>query len=157
MKSSRRPAGSISLGLLLARLPMGAFFLIAGYQKVFKIGVENFVAFASQSPRIPHWAPPGALHTYLHAVPYLEMSVGALLVLGLLARLGGLVGAVMVSSFIIGATGIYAEGLPFTPNFIYLGLLLLFVFAGPGMISLDGLMFGPPKERPKPPAEGEHD
>lgn len=133
---------STTVGLLLARLPMGAFFLLAGYQKIFQVGVGKFVHEASRSPRMPDWAPPAGVSAYLHAVPFLELVVGILLVLGLVARVGGLIGSLMVVSFIIGATGLRDPNLPFTPNLIYLGVLLLVLLAGPGRISLDAVLLG---------------
>lgn len=143
LKSER----STNLGLLLARLPMGAFFLIAGYQKVFKIGVDNFIGFASRYGSAPKGIPADWVHTYLHAIPFMELGVGLALVLGLFGRLGGFIGALMVLSFEIGFTGLHGnnpndQALPFHPNLIYVGLLLMLLFVGPGRISLDGLIFG---------------
>lgn len=135
---------SASFGLLLARIPMGAFFLIAGYHKMLG-GVGNF-AHAMIS-YVPASVPQGLGSTYLHAVPFLEIAVGVLLILGLLGRLAALIGALMVISFTVGLTGIHEGSLPFHPNMIYLGLLLGILFAGPGKISVDGLIFG---RRPRP-------
>jgi uncharacterized membrane protein YphA (DoxX/SURF4 family) len=136
----------MNVGLLLARLPMGAFFLIAGIHKL-HMGIDQFVSFASHSGSAPRAVPPDWVNTYLHAVPFLELTVGLLLILGILTRLGGLIGALMVLSFTIGYTGLHGQspsdqGLPFHPNLIYLGILLLVFLAGPGRISLDGMLFG---------------
>src|SRR5271154_5941604 len=121
MRNPLRSESSMNLGLLLARLPMGAFFLLAGIHKVTG-GVQEFVNaqignVPSQIPRI--WA-----ERYLHALPYTEIVVGSLLILGLFGRLAGFAGAVVVTTIIIGVTGIFASNMPFQPNLIYLGLLL---------------------------------
>lgn len=146
MKNPLRSERSSDLGLLAARLPMGAFFLIAGCTKIFSIGVDNFVSFASHSGHIPSAVPEAWVHTYLHTVPFLELAVGLMLVLGLFGRLGGLVGALLVISFTIGYTRLHGtspsdQALPFHPNFIYLGLLLMVFLLGPGRMSLDALIF----------------
>jgi uncharacterized membrane protein YphA (DoxX/SURF4 family) len=65
-----------------------------------------------------------------------------MLILGLFGRLAGLAGSIVVTTIIIGATGVFQKGLPFHPNVIYLGLLLMVLLVGPGRISLDGMMFG---------------
>ena len=141
MKNPLKTETSAGLGLLAARVPMGMFFLIAGYGKF--TGSGGVSGFVSQSRSgIPGWISPQLGHYYLGAVPYLEVIVGAFLVLGLLTRLVGLIGALMITSFIIGATGIRGNGLPFSPNLIYLGLLLLVFLVGPGKLSVDALLFG---------------
>jgi len=152
MKNPLKSDASVSLGLLLARLPIGAFFLIAGYDKL-REGVNKFVAFASQSATIPQWVPPGYTDTYLHVVPFLEVAIGAMLLLGLLTRLGALIGGLMVVSYVVGLTHLHGntpsdQALPFHPNLIYLGLLLALLFVGPGRFSLDGVLFGKKKHKP---------
>lgn len=141
MKNPLKTPSSNSLGLLLARLPIGAFFLLAGYSKI-KMGIANFVETASHSPRVPASVSPQLVSGYLHALPFLEILVGAVLIIGLSTRVAGLLGALMVISFIVCFTGLESQGSPFTPNLIYAGILLLVFFAGPGRVSLDGLIIG---------------
>ena len=140
MKQQTKLPVSVSLGLLLGRLPMGAFFLLAGCLKV-RMGVNNFVGFAMRGSHVPPVVPESFVNGYLHAVPFMEIIVGVMLILGLFARAGGLIGSLMVISFIIGATGWTTPGLPFTPNLIYLGILLAVLVAGPGSASADRLIF----------------
>jgi uncharacterized membrane protein YphA (DoxX/SURF4 family) len=140
MRNPLRNESSMNLGLLLARLPMGAFFLLAGIHKV-SAGVQGFVS--SQLGNVPSQIPRNWAEGYLHALPYTEIAVGSLLILGLFGRLAGFAGAVVVTSIIIGYTGIYSNsGVPFQPNLIYLGLLLMILLVGPGRIGLDGMIFG---------------
>lgn len=141
MTNPLRTEKSTSLGLLLARLPMGAFFLLAGISKI-RMGIDNFVSFATSNGTPPHAIPADWVHTYLHAFPFLEIAVGTLLIVGLIGRVGALVGALMVISIVVGFTGIKDPNLPFHPNLIYLGILLLIFLAGPGRISVDGALFG---------------
>jgi uncharacterized membrane protein YphA (DoxX/SURF4 family) len=126
---------------------MGGFFLMLGIAKL-RGGVDSFVssAIGGVPTAVPHeWG----LH-YLQAVPYAETAIGAMLILGLLTRLAGFVGAAMITTFIIGATGWKAEPLPFHPNFIYVGVLLTLFLVGPGKISLDGMLF---KKKSTPPMD----
>jgi uncharacterized membrane protein YphA (DoxX/SURF4 family) len=145
MTNPLKTEASFNLGLLLGRLPMGAFFLLAGVSKL-QMGVGRFVSFAASSGHAPPVVPPQWFDTYLHAVPFLELTVGVFLILGLLGRVGGLIGALMVLTFTVGFTGLYGNppdhGIPFHPNFIYMGLLLVIFLLGPGRISVDSILFG---------------
>lgn len=130
---------SSSAGLLLARLPMGVFMLLAGVQKL-QGGATSFASKYAGS--IPSWASQEWGRQYLHAIPVLEVVIGAMLIFGFLGRLAALVGALMVISYTIAVTGWKAEPLPFSPNLIYIGLLLMTFLTGPGRISADGALFG---------------
>lgn len=138
MRNPLKTDRSAGLGLFLARLPMGLFFLLAGCAKI-SGGMNRFVA--QYSGNVPRWAPPGYGNYYLHAVPFLEIAVGVLVTVGLLTRLFSLIGAVMILTFIIGVTGLRNPA-PFNPNCIYLGLMLMLFLVGPGKMSLDYLLFG---------------
>jgi uncharacterized membrane protein YphA (DoxX/SURF4 family) len=138
MKNPLKSETSVNLGLLLARVPMGIVFVVAGVMKL-QGGVEQFVR--SQIGNVPHWAPRAWGEGYLHALPFVEIAVGAMLILGLFGRLAGFVGALVVLSIIIGSTGVFATGYLFHANVIYMGLLLAVLLIGPGRLSLDGLMF----------------
>lgn len=150
MTNPLKTNASASLGLLLARLPVGAFFVLAGYQKVFKTGVDSFVKLATTTARpLPFEVSPGLMNGYLHAVPFLELIVGTWLIVGILSRISALVGGLMVASFIVGCTGIMMSGMPFHPNLVYLGVLLCVLLAGPGNLSLDNLLFNKKKRKPQ--------
>jgi uncharacterized membrane protein YphA (DoxX/SURF4 family) len=138
MKNPLKTDGSAGLGLLAARVPMGIFFLVLGYWKL-QAGVSLFVA--NNLSAVPQPVPREWGFHYLQGVPYAEVTVGAMLILGLLTRLAGFVGAAMVVTFMIGTHLYKADGLPFHPNFIYVGILLTIFLVGPGRISLDRLFF----------------
>jgi uncharacterized membrane protein YphA (DoxX/SURF4 family) len=140
----RNPLGSSNasgLGLLFARAPLGVLFIVAGFRKFTAAGgVDGFVAqFASM---IPTWAPKAAGEGYLRAIPYAEIVVGASLVLGVAARVGGLAASILLVSFMVAVTGFRDANQPLHPNVIYLGVALLVTLAGPGEISMDRFMWG---------------
>jgi putative oxidoreductase len=144
------PTRAASIGLLFARLPLGAYFIVAGATKL-KNGRAGFVEYAST--HIPDWSlakrlPPDFIHGFLNSLPWIELAVGILLVLGLLTRVAGLAVSLLLISFIVcftGPSGQLAETvkLPFQPNFVYLGSALAVLFCGPGRLSADGFLFGP--------------
>ena len=146
MTNPLKSESSRSLGLLLARLPIGAYFVLAGYSKVFgEGGVDAFVA--KSLPAVPEYMPPWFGSNYLHALPYAEIALGSLLILGLLTRLSALAVTGMLVSFVIAYTGVKDPPRPFHANLIYVGLAAMFILTGPGKISLDGLLFGRRKDR----------
>ena len=139
MNNPLKSFSSLSLGLLLARIPMGAFFIIAGYKKLMVIGMQKFIEENIQ--HVPATVPHDLGSYYLHALPYLEMAVGTLLIVGFVTRFMGLLGAAMVVSFVIGSTGLMNSATGFHSNVIFIGLLSLLFFSGAGALSLDGLLF----------------
>ena len=121
---------STSLGLLLARLPIGVLFLLQGYNKIKNIGVTQFVA--DHITMVPKYMPPWFPKAYLTAVPIAELTFGAFVILGLLTRVAGFFVSAMLISFVI-ATREYNDPRWIEhPNFIFLGATLLLFFAGPG-------------------------
>lgn len=142
---TRAPAGA-SLALLLNRLSLGAYFLLAGYSKVFKVGVEEFYEGPFQSLK-PEWLPEWFAYPFGYALPFTEMLFGALLVIGLLTR----VSAMVLFLLLVGITIALAEnGVflynppqvpgPFHTNVILGTLALALVFLGPGGLSLDRII-----------------
>ena len=136
----RYPTMVQSIGLFVARVPLGAYFLLAGVAKL-RGGVGKFVEGSLSTARehLPEkWA-----SIYLNALPYAEIVLGGMLILGLLTRVTSFIMSALLVSFIMAVTGIKHEALPFEPNLIFLGLALGLVFCGPGRLSIDGLLFGP--------------
>ena len=153
MKNPLACEGCTGVGLLLARVPLGTVLALAGYQKFTQGGVGEFVQRHMSTAE--QFMSPQMAGIYLHAVPYAEVVLGALLVAGLLTRVSGLLAAAMLFSFGLamgGASGFFTyppERAPelFRAPFTYGVLALVAFFAGPGRISLDGLLFG---RRPAP-------
>jgi uncharacterized membrane protein YphA (DoxX/SURF4 family) len=140
----RNPLGSSnasSLGLLLARAPLGVLFIVAGFRKFSAAGgVDGFLTQFVKM--IPTWAPKTAGEGYLRAIPYAEIVVGAALVLGVASRVGGFAASILLTSFMVAVTGWRDANQPLHPNVIYLGVALLVMLAGPGGISMDRFMWG---------------
>jgi putative oxidoreductase len=131
-----------SIGLLIARLPIGFFFLIAGANKV-KGGIPAFVQSAGGA--VPSYLPTSLGHGYLYALPVFEILVGACLILGLFFRPVAFVASLMILSFILAVTGVTSDAGPFQPNVVFLGLALGLAFAGPGAFSADRALFRKPR------------
>jgi len=136
---------STDIGLLLARLPLGVMFVIAGCNKFVAAG--GFEKFAADSAAlVPTWVQKvqysqPVMHYYLLALPFLEIIGGLLIVLGLLTRLGGFICSMLLVSIILATSSFHTANVPHA-NLIFLSLTLLLFLNGGGRISLDGLFWG---------------
>lgn len=144
------------LGLLLVRVGFGLYLTLAGWGKVateFREGFGTFYkgGFSSSSPT---WLPDWFGMPYGYALPWLELIVGGMLILGLLSRFAATGAFLMLLSFTIvkvignGYTGLGDEERGFfTTNYLFTVVYFLLIFTGAGAASLDRLFFG--KREPK--------
>jgi uncharacterized membrane protein YphA (DoxX/SURF4 family) len=87
---------------------------------------------------------------YLTTLPFAELILGILLMVGLVTRFAAAVLALLLVSFTI-AVGVPAAmgqlgeqvKLPFHPNIVFLGTALALMLCGPGWISVDRFLFRP--------------
>jgi putative oxidoreductase len=143
--STCRPvaAGScvvLDIALLVNRLSLGLYFLLAGVGKL-RTGVGEFYTKAFSGLR-PAWLPEAVASPFGHALPFIEVAVGALLVAGLLARLTAGVMALLLLSFSIALwqAGLFVGGAgPFHTNIVFFTLAILLAVTGPGRASLEGV------------------
>ena len=126
---------SSNLGLLLARVPLGLYFALAGYAH-FK--TQNFAT--QYVAALPTWMPPEAGKGYSSVLPFLEMAVGGLLRLGLTTRLGGLLAAV-ITGVVVAAAGFKLYPDSGHQMLVMLGLSILMLCLGGGKFTLDNFLF----------------
>ena len=132
---------SSNLGLLLARIPLGLYFALAGYAH---FTTQNFAT--QYVAALPTWMPSEAGKGYSSMLPFLEMAVGGLLILGLTTRVGGLLAAV-ITGLVVAAAGFSLD--PNAANkllpLIVLGLSILLLCIGGGKFTLDNFLFNKKK------------
>lgn len=123
------------LALLLTRVMLGLYMAGAGWRKI-EGGVGAFVSgnFAKSKPA---WLPDAIATPYGHAIPWLELSLGLLLIAGLFSRVAGVANAVLLLSIAI-AVGAFKG---FAPHhaMVFCALSLLIASVGPGRFSIDAL------------------
>src|SRR6185436_5733714 len=89
----------------VARLVLGTVWVVAGASKIGDLAASGRAVNAYRL--LPY---DGA--TFLGAVlPFLEIALGALLILGLATRLSAVVSAVLLAAFIIGIASAWIRGL----------------------------------------------
>jgi uncharacterized membrane protein YphA (DoxX/SURF4 family) len=121
----------------MVRVPFGLFFFLAGYGKIAN-GVDKFAD--QMIGHVPSYMPAWFGNAYLHALPFVELLTGAMIVLGAFTRVAAVLQTLLLISFMI-AMGIKAPSGPFHYNFIFLGIALMLAFAGPGAWSIDQPLF----------------
>lgn len=131
------------VSLLLCRISMGAYFLVAGIGKL-RMGLPAFHEYFQTYQ--PAWLPDVVASPYAYAIPFLEITLGLLLIVGLFTRAAAVVALLMVISFTIAQTikagSLVVGGKPFNPNLIFLTLLLLLAVTAAGRFSVDHLWRG---------------
>ncbi len=132
---------ALSAAVLMARVPLGVFFLMAGYLKLAKTGADTFVQEHIKAAE--RFMSPGMGSAFLHTLPYVEMIVGVALIVGIFTRVAAAISSLMLLSFIIAVTGIAFDAsgskgsTPISPNVIYFGLSLLLMTTGGGEMTVD--------------------
>lgn len=125
------PIGSSLFAPLLVRVPLGAYFLMAGMSKL-----SNISGFITEIKRFnivsEHVA---ALYGTL--LPYLEVGVGGFLLLGIWTTLASLVAALLLFSFIVAFGFFAAGGHIFNKDVVLLGGVLSLLYSGGGAYSVD--------------------
>lgn len=139
MATSQQGQGLITLALFVNRCSLGLYFLLAGIAKI-RLGVEEFYK-GGFSPLKPIWLPDWFAMPYGHALPFVEVLLGAALIVGFYGRTAAAVTTLALASFTIALYQAGAffpkNGGPFHANVIFLTLAFLLAVTGPGNFSVD--------------------
>ena len=137
--------GAFALGLI--RFATGAFFAISGYHKLFNIERKGYLRDTLKADGIP------LIEFNVIFVPAVELIGGFMLAIGLLTVPVAIILAGLLSVAL--CTDGYKRVQEFSPldwadkiddylflsETVYILVLLIFVAAGPGILSLDYLLF----------------
>ncbi len=146
MKNPFNHPAWIDISLLLARLILGLYMLLAGWSKMAG-GVGKFVDGGFKG-MTPEWLPEAIARPYGYVIPIAELLLGLMLILGLFSRIAAGLTTLLVLSISIalmtkfGITGMEKSGPPF--HYAYLVTVMAFMLAiiGSGRLALDPLYFG---------------
>ena len=130
-----------NLGLLLARVPLGAYLLFAGYAG-FSGGLAHFAS--GHHGMLGHLLPANVADGLLRCVPVAELAAGAFLVLGIFSRTGGLLAAVALATLLVATWDLRDRtgAMPFNPLVILAGFAIYLCVSGAGGLSLDRVVWG---------------
>lgn len=90
---------------VLARLILGVTYLVAGYDK------GTHLAQTQQATRAFQLLPYDVANVWGIFMPFLEIILGLLLIVGLLARWTAVVGGLLMIAFIVGIASVWARGI----------------------------------------------
>ena len=133
------------LAYLIFRLTLGVNILIHGVTRIF----GGATAFAShteaQFTNTP--LPPGLVHTFLLAVPFIEVLLGALITIGLFTRWVLALGGLLIVVLVLG-TALRSDWTTVGVQMIYaIVYYLLLANRTENRFSLDTLLLGPGTRR----------
>lgn len=125
----------------LARVALGWFLFHQGWGKVVGEWSDGFGTFYRGNQfqnNSPEWLPAFVAASYGHALPWVELVFGALLILGLFNRVSAGVATLVLASIAVAWLDA-GNLLPRHMLMIYVPLAAYFFFAGPGRFSLDSV------------------
>jgi uncharacterized membrane protein YphA (DoxX/SURF4 family) len=128
---AHQPIGDSVFAPFFIRCAIGAFFVMAGLAKLGQIPefIKKVESFGILSP---------ALSTVYGALlPYLEIGVGGLMIIGFWTTLAGAIGSLLLISFIIAFGTFPNSSTVFNKDIILLGGTVSLLFSGAGAFSLD--------------------
>ena len=94
-----------------ASLFLGAIFVVAGFGKLFTTaeGLERIF-----NP-FPSFLTPAVTDTFFSWLPYMEIIIGLLLIIGVVPRLAGVVSILLIAGFITNNAWVLGQGLGYEP------------------------------------------
>jgi uncharacterized membrane protein YphA (DoxX/SURF4 family) len=141
MRNPLSSPAAMNFGLFLARVPLGLYFALSGFTKV-KNGLAAYVA--ANLGTAQQYMPEGVARGYLNALPFAEIFVGGLLVLGLFTRIGAFMATLILACYVWAIGVNWMNGTtPFNNAIVPLGLSIALLTIGPGKLSADMMLFKP--------------
>lgn len=138
-----------TISLLLARAALGGYLVTVGYGKLFGKGIslsQSYEAWMGMYQKsTPAFLPSFIATPYGYAFPWLEMSIGLLLIFGAFYRVTTIAAMVLLLSIY---TAMLSGGGSFAhQSAVFAMFALMMSFTGPGRLSLDAIM--PQRKRSK--------
>lgn len=125
------PMGNPLYAPFCIRLGLGAYFILAGLMKLDNL--PTFIGHVKAFGILPEQVS----LVYGLVLPYFEVTVGTLLVVGFWTTLAGIMSSLMLASFIIALGTFPNTGKLFNKDIILLGGSLSLLFSGAGAYSID--------------------
>lgn len=125
MNSETQPSANASLAYAILRLSFGANIFLHGLSRLLN-GRAAFLAYLNHYFEHAHLIPAGLLPAFAAVLPWVETTLGLLLLLGLATRFALIAGALVMTALVIGtnlAQDWEVAGLQLIYCFIYYYLL----------------------------------
>ena len=127
------------LGAFLVRFALGMLFFVMGLNKFIKGAADVSAQIAGMFK--DSWLPAVMVAPYTHVLPYMEVSVGVLLLLGLFRGVAVTLGSLLMLSLTFGMM-VAGNGPIIATNMTYVLMFAVALFTSPwDRIKLDSLLF----------------
>lgn len=127
------PIGPSIWGPFLIRLALGSYFVMAGLGKL-----EVLAAFIEQVKTFGI-LPANVAALYATLLPYIEVAVGGMMVLGLWTTMTGILSGLLILSFVCAFGFFPGEHDIFNKDLILCAAACSLLFSGPGVYALDNI------------------
>jgi uncharacterized membrane protein YphA (DoxX/SURF4 family) len=128
-----QPLGAAHYGPMMIRLALGTYFILAGMGKL------NLLAAFVDQVRSFGVLPGNMAAVYGILLPYVEVTVGGLLVVGMWTTLSGILAGLLILSFVC-AFGVFPGSHDiFNKDIILLSAACSLLYSGPGAFSIDNI------------------
>jgi len=133
-----------ALAYAIFRLTFGVNIGFRGVVRITVNGLDQFSAGLMKQFE-PTWFPPFAISAFGHVIPWVEMTVGFLLILGLFTRPALVIGGLLMTSLTFGTMYLQNFDLAWLQLTYAIAFFLLLAFRSWNALSLDRMLF-PSKE-----------
>ncbi len=128
-----QPIGAAAYGPMMIRLTIGAYFVLAG------LGKLNLLAAFVDQVRSFGVLPGNISAVYAILLPYVEVTVGGLFIIGMWTTLAGILASLLILSF-VWAFGVFPGAHDiFNKDIILLAATASLLYSGPGAFSIDNM------------------
>jgi thiosulfate dehydrogenase (quinone) large subunit len=128
-----------SLAYAIFRLTFGVNICFRGIARIFVLGLDNFSA-GMMKQFSATWFPAFFINTFAHTLPWIETTLGIMLILGLKTRLALIVGGVMMTCLTFGTMFLQDFNLAWLQLTYAIAFFLLLATRAWNVISLDTLL-----------------
>ena len=128
-----------SLAYALFRVTFGINLMIRGVDRIFIMGLDNF-ANGMVKQFAMTWIGPGFIQPFAHTIPWIEMVMGALLIVGLFTRPALVVGGLLMMQLTFGTMFLRNFDLAWLQLTYSIAFFLLLATHSWNLISLDVML-----------------
>jgi thiosulfate dehydrogenase [quinone] large subunit len=133
-----------SLAYAIFRLTFGVNLMLRGVDRIFFLGLDNF-ANGMVKQFAMTWIGPGMIQPFAHTIPWIEMVMGACLIVGLFTRPALIVGGLLMANLTFGTMFLRNFDLAWLQLTYAIAFFLLLATHAWNVISLDAVLGRGPK------------
>jgi thiosulfate dehydrogenase [quinone] large subunit len=128
-----------SLAYAIFRLTFGVNLMLRGVDRVFFLGLDNFANGMVKQFEMT-WIGGAIIQPFAHTIPWIEMVMGALLIVGLFTREALIVGGLLMANLTFGTMFLRNFDLAWLQLTYAIAFFLLLATRAWNVISLDAMM-----------------